>query len=381
MVLMPLTLHQMVDVLECIAPTRFAESWDNVGLLVEPAQDPLPVGQALLTIDLTTEVLDEALHTGVELVVAYHPPIFSGWKRLSTRDPQQRSVLRAVAAGVAIYSPHTALDAAPGGVNDWLAEGLGAGVREPLTDTVELPATEACKLVVHCPGEHLDALRDALARKASAGRIGNYDHCSYNLEGFGTFHGNDASSPVVGQSGKLETVREVRLEMVCARASLSQVAEVIREHHPYEEPAWDIYPLEGKPQKGTGMGRRVVLDEPITSEQLVERVKTRLGLTQVRLAESPAHRQGQTIRSVAVCAGAGGGLFETVSGVDAYVTGEMRHHDVLSKNAHGQSVILCDHSNTERGFLKVYAAQISARAGGAVRVRVSEADREPLQIV
>ena len=266
-------LDQVIAILESIAPLDFAEPWDNVGLLLEPPGLD-HVRHILLTIDLTEPVLEEALEKEVTLIVAYHPPIFSGLKRLSVRVSQQRLLLRAAQLGIAIYSPHTALDAARGGVNDWLTEPLEPAHSIPIT----IPA------------------------------------------------GTETSDAV-------------------------------------------------------GAGRRVELASAMPLSRLIERIKRHLGLAQVRLASSRAHGEGALIRSAAVCAGAGGGLFAPLSGVDLYLTGEMRHHDILRKLEQGASVILCDHSNTERGFLPVLARRLCADAREEIAVSVSKADAEPLSIV
>jgi len=382
---MPTSLGHVVELLESIAPPGFAADWDNVGLLLEPAAaaEPAsrraqPVSRALLTIDLTGAVLEEALEQRAELVVAYHPPIFRGLKRLTADAPQSRVLLTAVRAGIAIYSPHTALDAAPGGVNDWLAAALGEGESAPIEQSFE---GDEFKLVVFVPEENVVELRNTLATEAGAGWIGNYSHCSYNLGGHGTFLGHEGTNPAVGQSGQIETVDEIRMEMVCDRRQLSHAAEVIRRVHPYEEPAWDVYPLAQKPRPGSGMGRLVTLREQAKLDVLVARIKSHLGLERVRVAAAPEHRSGAPIGRAAVCAGAGGSLFEKLRGPELLLTGEMRHHDVLARVATGTSVVLCDHTNTERGYLPTLAERLVELAGGKLSAVVSKRDRDSLEIV
>jgi hypothetical protein len=290
-------------------------------------------------------------------------------------------VLQTIRAELPVYSPHTALDAAPGGVNDWLASTLGSGRVEPLTRVDRENAGAEVKVVVFVPPDRADALRDALSDEAGAGVIGNYSHCSFNLSGRGTFWGNERSNPQVGKRGHMEVVDELRMEMVCSRRALPRVAEVIQRVHPYEEPAWEAYPLEPTPPAGFGLGRRLTLEQPETLDVLVNRVKTALGLSHVRVAASRRHREGTPLQTAAVCAGAGGSLFEKSGAADLYFTGEMRHHDVREKVAAGASVILCEHTNTERGFLPVYAQRIVEAAGGDLRVILSSRDRDPFEIV
>lgn len=377
---MALPLATVVRLLESIAPLEHAEPWDNVGLLLEPASDrrdpaaPPSVTRVLLTVDLTDVVLTEAIAADADLIVAYHPPWFQPLKRLSARRPGERVLLAAARAGIAIHSPHTALDAATGGVNDWLADALGPSTRTPL---VSVASGGDVKLVVFVPKEHVDALRSALAA-AGAGIIGAYRECSYELTGEGTFLGDESTNPAVGERGRLERVPETRLEMVCSRERLPDVTRALERVHPYEEPAWDVYPLEPKPDSRAGMGRSVLLDEPASLETLAERVKRHLGLETIRVA---APDPPSPVRRVAVCAGSGGGLFDKAGLHDLYLTGELRHHDVLDRLARGASVMLCEHSSSERGFLPKLAAKLLSLSGGELAVSVSSADREPIRRV
>jgi dinuclear metal center YbgI/SA1388 family protein len=381
---MALLLGEVTALLERLAPLEHAENWDNVGLLVEPELDRKAsaapsVRRALLLVDLTEAVLDEALARDVDLLVAYHPPLFEPVKRLRASAPSERLVLRAARAGLAIYSPHTALDAAPGGVNDWLADALGPGLRTPLVAARRVESNAAYKVVVFVPAENVDALRTALAG-AGAGVIGNYGECSFELPGSGTFFGGDAANPAVGERGRLERVAETRLEMVCSEAALPRVAETLRRVHPYEEPAWDAYALAPKPVLAVGAGRRVELAEPASLELVASRVKERVGRPAVRIARAERHALGALVRTAALCAGSGGGLLSASLGSDVFVTGELRHHDVLRALANGTSVIACEHSSSERGFLRPFAERLGEAAQGALEVLISEADREPFEL-
>jgi dinuclear metal center YbgI/SA1388 family protein len=381
---MALALGEVTALLEEIAPLEYAESWDNVGLLLEPTADRQrpdeapSVRRAMLLVDLTPAVLDEALARDVDLLVAYHPPIFEPLKRLRAATPKERLLTIAARAGLAIYSPHTALDAAPGGVNDWLADALGKGSRAPLVAHRRAEMNAAYKLVVFVPADHTEALRKALA-SAGAGVIGNYTECSYELRGEGTFLGGDEANPVVGERGRLERAAETRLEMVCSEEALDGVAAALRRVHPYEEPAWDIYPLAAKPAPGVGAGRRVVLDEPAPLAVLVERIKAHLGLKSVRVANAERHAAGAPIESAAVCAGAGRGLLARATESELYLTGELGHHDVLLLLSRGTSVVLAEHSSSERGYLAVLAERLNQSAHGKIEVLVSQTDRDPIE--
>lgn len=374
------TLAEVLALLERLAPLELSEEWDNTGLLLEPPSAAArAVERAFLCIDLSELVLEEAIERGADLLIPYHPPIFRGLKRLRARSPEERVLLRALEAGLAVYSPHTALDAAEGGMNDWLARAFGPGRSTPLAAAQPKASRGEFKLVVFVPRAHVAELRSALARELGAGNIGNYSECGYELEGRGSFFGNEATQPRVGERGKLEFVEETRLEMRCPAEALEDIARVVAAHHPYEEPAWDVYPLLTPPRADVGAGRLLRLATPISLTEAVARLKAHLGLSHLRVATAPAHGSGNPIECIAVCAGAGGSVFEKVSSAQLFVTGEMRHHDVLGKLRAGSSVILSEHTHTERGFLPEFARRLESLAEGQLQVLISERDRDPLQ--
>jgi dinuclear metal center YbgI/SA1388 family protein len=376
------TLSEVLALLERLAPLSLAEEWDNVGLLLEPSAAALrPIKRVLLCIDLSERVLDEALATSADFLVAYHPPLFRGLKRLRASAADERVLLRALEAGLGVYSPHTALDAARGGVNDWLAGAFGPGRSTPLVAHASAASAEF-KLVVFVPRPQVAALRHALASELGAGVIGNYSECSYELDGRGSFFGSDAASPHVGSRGQLELVDEVRLEMRCPSSAVPGLARVIAAHHPYEEPAWDLYPLISTPSASSpalGAGRLLELATPISLMDAIARLKAHLGVATLRVASSGPHDAGMPITRVAVCAGAGGSLFEKVHSAELFVTGEMRHHDVLAKVRQGASVLLSEHTHTERGFLPNFARQLEAASRGQLQVLISQVDADPLR--
>lgn len=374
-------LSKVLDILAGLSPHALAEPWDKVGLQAgSPAQN---VRRAMLCIDLTPAVLREAVALRANLIVAYHPLIFRALDHL--RDDgaawQHQVALEAVRRRIAIYSPHTALDAARGGLNEWLAGGLGKGRVYSLGPNKEQPESRF-KLVTFVPAYAEAAVRSALA-KANAGIIGRYVECSFITPGQGTFRGLEGTRPVIGQAGRLERVDELRLEMVCDAVHLPQAVAALRAAHPYEEPAFDLLRLETPPptaETTVGVGRAIELDEPVSLDALVERVKKHLGLPKVEVA-APAsmtqsrHRTGR-IGSVAVCAGSGAEVVRSYR-VDACLTGEMKHHDILAAVQTGRVVILAGHTQTERPYLAVYRKRILAAGGGAVEWLISKADQPP----
>lgn len=377
-------MHELVAAMERLAPLAHAESWDRVGLLVGSGDREL-TGPILLTIDLTERVLAEARSQQASAIIAYHPPIWEPLARVTDATPQQRIVLGAIEQGIAIYSPHTALDAVPGGICDWLCEGLSGG--EPgkiagdcraLTPHHDRPPTQEVKIVTFVPADKVDIVRNALAT-AGAGIIGEYKVCSFSSSGTGTFLGGEASKPAIGAAGRLESVSELRLEMVASKASLPLALQTLRRFHPYEEPAFDLYELLPRPQREYGPGRRLVLDRPATVAELADRLKAFLGTASVRFAD--AGHDGP-IRTVGVCPGSGSSLLPAAKAeqCEVYVTGELSHHQVMSALHAGVSVILGEHTGTERGYLPRLAARLRDELPGAHIIASSE-DRDPLKPV
>jgi len=370
-------VQQVTEALETIAPLRYAMDWDNVGLLIGSRQ--WPARTIMLTIDLTEDVLREAKEHNVQMIVAYHPAIFRPLKRISGETLTEHIVLETARAGIAVYSPHTALDAAPDGVNDWLAHGIsgntGGDVRA-LQPFQALPESEQCKIVTFCPQNAVDAIRNGLAT-VGAGRIGDYQLCSFELRGTGTFFGSDATDPAVGEKGRLERVDEVRLEMVCSESALGLAVMALREFHPYEEPPIEIYSLQPRPDRTIGPGRRVVLDQKAALDEIVERVKKRLGVSRIRVAVGRG--APDAYRTIGLCAGAGAELVDDAvkQGCEMYFTGEMRHHDVLDAQARGCTVVLAGHTNTERGYLSVLRSRMIERLPDAT-IEISQNDCDPL---
>lgn len=256
-------LQSIIQSLENIAPLDIAEEWDNVGLLINPLR-PRNVKKILLTIDLTESVADEAIATKSELIIAYHPILFRPTNRLNADNAYDRTVMKLVQKNIAVYSPHTALDAVIGGVNDWLADGVGEG--------------------------------------------------------------------------------EVSV----------------------------LQPIENSE---AGQGRLVELTRPVKFKTLVQRIKKHLGLKTVRIATAT---EDAPIQTVALCAGAGTDAFNGIQ-ADCYLTGEMSHHNVLAATLNGAHVILCEHTNTERGYLPIFRKILRKALGNSIDISVSEIDSDPIK--
>ena len=358
-----MNVADLVRAMEEVAPTRLAAAWDNVGLLVGDAR--APVSRVLLTIDCTRAVLDEARAGGAQAIVSYHPPLFAAQKRFLAGG----IAFEATRAGIAVYSPHTALDVAEGGTNDVLADVLGMKSRASLRP-VEGRDIE-WKLVTFVPADHVEAVSSALFA-AGAGRIGKYSSCSFRTPGTGTFFGEQGADPTVGQAGRLEHAPEVRLETVVPIGRAEAAVRALRGAHPYEEPAFDLVRLAAVPE-GLGFGRVGDIN-PADIRVLVDQVKSALAVEHV-LAAGPLDRE---VRRVAVCAGSGGDLVDDALAARAelLLTGELRHHDALRAVENGLTIVCTRHSSSERAALLPLEARLSSLLPG-VAVTRSVVDRDP----
>jgi len=362
-VIAAMQVRDLARAMEAIAPTALAEPWDNVGLLV--GDEEASVTRVMLVIDCTRAVVAEARNERCEAIVSYHPVIFEGRKRFVAGSP----AFDAARAGIAVYCPHTALDAADGGTNDVLADAVGMSQRGPLR--AAQPRDAEYKLITFVPEGHVQAVSRALFA-AGAGRIGDYSSCSFRVAGTGTFFGEAGTSPVVGQAGRLEEASELRLETVVPIGRAAEVVRALRAAHPYEEPAFDLVKLAAVAARGIGRVGPVAPQKP---GAVIERVKGALGVERVLAAG----RLDRDVACVAVCAGAGGALLDAAIGAraDLYLTGELRHHDVLRATDAGLTVVCALHSASERAALGPLADMLTRRLPGIAFVRTA-ADREPI---
>lgn len=362
------TVADFAAAMEAIAPTRLAQKWDNVGLLVGDARRTLR--RALLCIDLTPAVVGEAVEEKADVVMVYHPPIFKPVKSLRGDGKDMEALVYAcVRAGIALYATHTALDAAEGGTNDVLAGLCGIRETEPLEYGDDGRAE--IKLVTFVPAAQVERVAAALF-SAGAGRIGHYEKCSFRVEGRGTFFGDASTNPAVGKKGCLEFVEETRLEVVVPAGALPAVQRALRAAHPYEEPAYDLYPLRARPVKG--IGRVGLLPKPTALRQLAARLARATGARCVQTVGT----ERQKVDRAVVVAGAAGSLAFRAGLTDrtVVVTGEMRHHDALAVARAGAAAVVLGHWASERGVLGPLTERLT-RALPGVRVRPSRRDDDP----
>mgnify|MGYP001826609557 CR=1 FL=1 len=323
--------------LEAYAPRALQESYDNVGLLVGNQEDE--VDSALISLDVTEEVLEEAKQQGCGLIIAHHPLIFGGLKRLNGNNPVERMVIKAIRDKIAIYAIHTNLDNTINGVNAILGKKLG------LRDMRILQPQEGAlsKLVTFCPSAQADVVRNALFN-AGGGNIGNYDSCSYNLEGYGTFRGNEDASPFVGEKGKLHKENETRIEVIFPTFMRSRLLQALKESHPYEEVAFDIYPLANVFELA-GAGMIGNLPEAADEKEFLQMLKKTLGTGVIRHSAL----LGKAIKTVAFCGGSGAFLIDRAksAGADIFITGDAKYHQFFE--ADGKMIIAdAGHYETEQ---------------------------------
>jgi dinuclear metal center YbgI/SA1388 family protein len=343
-------VHEIANAVERIAPSTLAEDWDNPGLQVgDPGGE---VNRVLVALTPLPEVFEEAEEIGANFLLFHHPLIFRALKSVAAVSYPGNLITHAIKGNLAIYTAHTNYDASPAGVSVALAEALGLG--GPLK--IVVPRGKLCKLVVFVPEENADEIADALT-EAGAGVIGEYTHCTFRAPGTGTFFGGEGTDPYAGEKGRLERVPELRLETVVPAHAASRAAAAARAAHPYEEPALDIYPMEGHPE-GCGYGRVGRLPEPLTPEELRELVSYSLGFP-ARLVANP--NPARVIERVAVLGGSGGSFIReaAASDADAYVTGDLDYHDALLAESLGLIAIDAGHAATELPSLEPLARRLA----------------------
>jgi len=309
-------IKDIIHFLETVAPLRLQESYDNAGLILGDNQ--VEITSILVTLDVTEEVVEEAIQNNCNLIVAHHPIVFSGLKKITGKNYVQRTLLKAIKNDIAIYAAHTNLDSVTGGVNGKICEKLGlenCKILEPAAGMLK-------KLVTFVPVDHSEKVRKAIF-SAGAGNIGNYDSCSFNAHGQGTFRGDETTNPFVGQKGTPHYENEIRVETILPDYLQGKVVSALLEAHPYEEVAYDIYPLDNKFDQ-IGMGMIGILPEEKTEEDVLQLLKDTFHTGVIRHTAL----QNKKVKKIAVCGGAGSFLLNKAitAGADLFVTGDFKYH-------------------------------------------------------
>ena len=360
-------LRDIINAIEEFAPPAFQEDFDNSGL-----QTGLPdteIKGILITLDVTEAVVDEDLGTGSNLIVAHHPVTLQGLKNLTGRTEPERVLMKAIKNDVAIYSAHTSIDTVEKGVSGKLAEKLG------LTDVTVLQPRKGLleKLVTFVPTDHAERVREAIFN-AGAGVIGNYDGCSYNMQGRGSFKPGEDTNPYVGEKGKLHYEQEERIETIMPSHLRNQVLRALFAAHPYEEVAYDIYPLQNAWAQ-TGFGSIGKLPEPMKEKEMLDHLKKVTGSLFIRHTAL----KGTPINTVALCGGSGSFLLQKAiaAGADMFVSADFKYHQF--DEADGRIVIAdIGHYESEQ-FTKEVFFELLTKKFPNFAVRLSNVSTNPVK--
>jgi len=330
-------VKDLLNNLDKIAPLFLQENFDNSG--IQFADLDAPVKKILLSLDVTPEILNEAVENKVNLIISHHPLLFSPLKQITK---QKNPLLYQVITGqINLLAMHTNYDLAESGLNDYVANLLGIKKISPLQDSSE----KIFKFAVYVPTQYADKVSRSIF-KAGAGKIGKYTETSFNISGKGTFTPMEGTNPFIGKIGEKETVQEIKIETVVAERDLESVVQAMKDTHPYEEPAFDIYELKTKPSYGIGIFGEI--DKEVEISKFSLEVKNRLQARYIRFIKS----NNRKIKRVALCTGAGGSLLEQVSrkNVDLYITGDITYHAALRAKELGLNVLDIEHFDTEKFF-------------------------------
>jgi len=360
------TVRELCTVIEEQAPLSLQEKYDNAGLLVGNSNQS--VSGVLVCLDVTEAVLDEAIALNCNLVISHHPLIFNGLKQLTGRNEVQRCVMKAVKTDIAIYAAHTNLDNVINGVNGKIAEKLNLQDCRILS-----PCQNALlKLVTFVPKLLVQKVREALF-EAGAGHIGNYDSCSFNVEGYGSFKAGELANPFVGELHSIHYEPEVRVEVILHRGLESAVVKALKAAHPYEEPAFDLIPLANL-WENSGAGIFGTLPEAVPVTEFMSILKETLN--------SPVIRHTAlikpTVQKIAICGGSGSFLISDAlaAKVDIFITADLKYHEFME--ADGKLVLVdAGHYETEQ-FTKDLIGEIISKKFPTFAVHISKVTTNPI---
>ena len=359
-------IRDIVNWLETIAPPGYQESYDNAGLILGNSESI--ISSALITLDVTEPVIDEAIKYGCGLIISHHPILFKGLKRINGNSYVERCVIKAIKNDIAIYAAHTNLDSVSNGVNSKICEKISLTKTRILSPVKEM----LLKLVTFVPVNHLDKVREAVF-EAGAGHIGNYDKCSYNLEGSGTFRGGEDTKPFVGSKGEFHEEKEIRFETILPKHLKNKVVKALLNAHPYEEVAYDLYPLENEFSiVGSGMiGELAVAEE---EEDFLFRISEIFDCKVIK----HTGLLGKPVRKVAVCGGSGSFLLgkAMADGADIFITGDFKYHDFFDAE---NKIVIADigHYESEQ-FTKEVFHEILLKKFPTFALRLSEIKTNPV---
>lgn len=364
------TVKQVLEALCQAAPLHLAESWDNPGLQCGDSNQP--VKGVLVALDCTMSVIQEAVEKGCDLIVTHHPLLFRGVKQVTNSSLEGQKLLQLLRHGIAVISMHTNLDIAQDGVNDCLARVLELEQLELLQETGK---HNWQKIETYVPHQQAEQVVQAMT-KAGAGTLGDYQGCTFQVEGNGTFLPMEGSHPYVGQVGKQERVQEVKIETVAPADLMPKVVHALLQAHPYEMPAYYITHTEA-PVQPYGLGRIGNLPRAMDQQEFLLFVKEKLCAEGVRYCG-----HAESIRRVAVGGGACGEFagLAFARGADAYVTADLKYHDFLDCQEKGYFVIDAGHFETENMVCQ-RLCQLVSETGEGLPVQLSQVHRDAVHFL
>ena len=361
--------RELIGFIEKRFPLELQESFDNSGFLV--GDEDRTINRALVCLDVSLNVIEEAWEYGADIIISHHPLIFTPLKSVKTSDMTGRCVMELIKKNIALYSSHTSFDNSRGGMSHILAEMLEIKNTKILCNNHK---ERLLKIAVFVPESHEQEVRRAML-DAGAGHIGAYSHCSFNSSGTGTFLPLEGSAPYIGTKGRLEMVNEVKIEAIVQERLLNNIIESMLLSHPYEEPVYDIYPLKNSIENGTG--RFGELQEPMMLSKLAEKVKSVFNAPYVTIAGEG----DRLIRKAAVVGGSGMdfALDAVLKGCDVLITGDMKHHEALDAIAMGLCVIDPGHFYTENSAMPELCRIIAE--GLSIECKVAESGTSPFKLI
>ncbi|MBA2612764.1 MAG: Nif3-like dinuclear metal center hexameric protein [Bacteroidetes bacterium] len=361
-----MTVREIITEIENFAPLAYQEDYDNCGLIT--GQKDQTITGALLSLDCTEEVIDEAIKNNCNLIIAHHPILFTGLKKINGNNYVERTIIKAIQNNIAIYAAHTNLDNVKLGVNKKMGDKLGLKSLQILAPKGNLLK----KIVTFVPASHHQSVLQALF-DAGAGNIGNYSNCSFNLEGTGTFKGNTNTTPFLGKPGELSEEKEIRIETVFEFNKEPVIISTLLKTHPYEEVAYDIYSIANKHlQIGSGMIGE--LDKEMNEDDFLAHVKKCLMSGCLKHTK----KLGKSIKKVAICGGSGRFLLNNAinSGADAFITSDFKYHEFFDAE---NKLLLVDagHFETEQFTPEIFY-EIIQNKFPTFAIRLSKSNTNPI---
>ena len=372
---MRINSEKVIKILEQFAPVKYAQEWDNVGFQIGNLRRQ--IDKIMVALEVTDEVIDEAINQSVDLIIVHHPLIFKPLGKITDQDPIAKMAMKMIENHINLIVAHTNLDSSPIGTNAFLARQIGLQRTGNLTDAYH---ETLYKFSIFVPLEYRDKMVEVL-EKAGAGQYKNYSGCTFAQVGEGTFRPLKGSEPFIGEEGELEKVEEVKIEAIVEKGQLNLVIEKALKAHPYEVPAYDVIQLENELEPAN-MGIIGYLSQPVELKEFAGNVKSLLECETLRMVSSGKKK----VHKIALCTGAGSDLLDIASSknADVFITGDLKYHEAQHAKDLGLNVIDAGHYETEKFYISEFYRILKERFEAAdydVRLILSEVDINPFLYV